>query len=121
VGSEHTQSASSTYSVADAAVAPITETVGTNKSTYKAGETVSISARVLQSGVAVAGAKVSFTITKANGGTTTLLGTTDATGYARASFATARGQGAVGTYQLVADATSGSQTARATSTFSVYK
>jgi len=121
VGSEHTQSASSTYSVAAVAVAPITETVGTDKSTYKAGQTVSATARVLQNGVAVAGAKVSFTVIRANGSTTVLTGTTDANGYARVSFSTTRGQGAVGTYQLIADATSGSLTAKATSTFSVYK
>jgi len=121
VGSEHTQSASSTYSVAAVAVAPITETVGTDKSSYKAGEVVSMTARVLQNGVAVAGATVRFTITRSSGSSVVLSATTDSNGYARASYKTAKGQGAVGTYQLVADATSGSLTAKATGSFSVYK
>jgi hypothetical protein len=120
-GSEHTQSASTTYSVAAAVVAPITETVGTDKATYKAGEAVAASARVMQNGVAVAGAQVSFTITKPSGSNVVLRAVSDANGYARVSYATAKGQGAVGTYQLSAAASSGGQTARATASFSVYK
>jgi hypothetical protein len=121
VGSAHTQSASSTYSVAAVAVAPITETVGTDKSSYKAGETVSMTARVLQNGAAVAGATVKFTVAKTSGGSVVLSATTDSSGYARTSYKTAKGQGAVGTYQLIADATSGSLTAKATGSFSVSK
>ncbi|GAB3347523.1 NEW3 domain-containing protein [Lysobacter tyrosinilyticus] len=126
-GSVHTQSASATYAVAAPApvpppvVAPITETVSTDKATYRTGEVVSISARVLQNSAAVAGATVSFKVTKVNGGSVVLSGTTDSSGYARVSYKTARGQGGAGSYQLVADATSGSQTAKATSTFSVSK
>ena len=51
VGSGHTANASSTYAVA---AAQLTETVTTSKTTYKAGETVSWTARVLKNGVPVA-------------------------------------------------------------------
>ncbi|QSX78684.1 NEW3 domain-containing protein [Agrilutibacter solisilvae] len=121
-GSVHTQNASSTYQVAAAqtpAPAPITETVSTSKSVYLPGEVASITARVLANGVAVSGAQVSFTIVKPNGGSSVLTATTDASGYARASFATSKGKASLGTHQVTAKATSGTQTANATTSFSV--
>jgi hypothetical protein len=120
VGSTHTANASGTYSVA-AAVA-LTETVSTSKSTYKAGETVYITARVLKNGVAVSGASVKFDALKPNGvNHVWLSGTSDSNGYVRVSFVSGTGPSSIGTYKLTANATSGSLTAKATSTFSVYK
>ncbi|MFC5579228.1 choice-of-anchor Q domain-containing protein [Lysobacter niabensis] len=122
VGSAHTQSASSSYSVAAPVVPVLTETVSTSKSTYKAGETVSITARVMKNGVPVSGAAVAFSALKPNRvNTVDLKATTDSNGYARVSFVSGRGSSSIGTYQLTATATSGSLTTKATSTFSVYK
>jgi hypothetical protein len=117
VGSVHTANAASTYAVA--APVALTETVSTDKSTYRSGETVSITARVLQAGTAVSGAAVSFTATKPNGSKVLLSGTTDSNGYATVSFKTGKGTGNVGYYQVTAVATSGSLTTQATSTFAV--
>jgi len=119
VGSIHTTSASSTYTVA---AASLTETLSTSKSSYKAGETVTITARVTKGGVAVSGASVSFDALKPNGVNHVWLnGTTDSNGYARVSFVSGTGPSSIGTYQLTATATSGSLTTKATGTFSVYK
>jgi uncharacterized protein YfaS (alpha-2-macroglobulin family) len=117
VGSVHTANAASTYAVA--APVALTETVSTDKITYRSGETVSITARVLQAGTAVSGAAVSFTATKPNGSKVLLSGTTDSNGYATVSFKTGKGTGNVGYYQVTAVATSGSLTTQATSTFAV--
>jgi hypothetical protein len=120
VGAEHTQNASATYSVA-AAVANLTESLGTNKTSYLAGEAVAMAARVLNNGVPVAGAYVTFTVTKPSGGTTALRGTTDANGYAHVSYATGKGKNVVGNYQVTADASSNGLTAKASTSFSVYR
>jgi len=119
VGSAHTANASSTYAVAPPV---LTETVATSKSSYKAGEVVSMTARVLKNNVAVAGATVSFNALKPNGiNTIKLSGTTDANGYAKVSFTSGTGKSSIGTYKLTATATSGSLTTQATSSFTVAK
>lgn len=121
-GSVHTGNASATYSVAAPAAIGLTETVSTSKASYKAGEVVSITARVLKNGVAVSGAKVAFDALKPNGVNHVILSaTTDANGYARVSFTSGVGPSSIGTYKLSAVATSGSLTKTATTTFSVYK
>ncbi|GAB3384661.1 NEW3 domain-containing protein [Lysobacter fragariae] len=120
VGTIHTGSASATYAVAAPVV--LTETVSTSKATYKAGETVSITARVLKGGVAVSGASVSFDALKPNNINHVILSaTTDANGYARVSFVSGKGPSSIGTYKLTTTATSGSLTTKTNSTFSVYK
>jgi len=118
-GSIHTKNASSTYQVA----APVmTETVSTSKTTYRAGETVTMTARVLLNGVPVSGAAVNFTALKPNKVNKVILNaTTDANGYAKASFVAGSGASSIGTYSLTATATSGSMTKTATTTFSVTK
>jgi hypothetical protein len=122
VGSVHTGNASTTYVVSAPVITALTETVGTDKSTYIAGQKVYMSARVLKGGVAVAGASVSFVALKPNGvNKVTLSGTTDSNGYARATLSTGKSAGSIGTYQLTASTTSGSQTATAKTTFSVSK
>ena len=120
-GATHTGNASATYSVAAAAVG-LTETVSTSKASYKAGEVVSITARVLKNGVAVKGASVAFDALKPNGVNHVILSaTTDASGYAKVSFTSGVGSSSIGTYKLSAVATSGSLTKTATTTFSVNK
>ena len=118
-GSVHTASASATYSVA----APtLMEALSTSKSSYKAGETVTITARVTKGGIAVSGASVDFTALKPNKiNTIELRGTTDSNGYARVSFVSGTGSSSIGTYVLTSTATSGSLTAQGQMTFSVYK
>ncbi|QNP40690.1 choice-of-anchor Q domain-containing protein [Lysobacter solisilvae (ex Woo and Kim 2020)] len=117
-GSVHTASASTTYSAA-AAPATLSETLSTSKSSYKAGETVYMTARVAKNGAVLSGASVTFTVTRPNRSQLVLTGTTDGNGDARVSFKSTRN--AIGTYQLGAVATSGSLTTQATATFSVYK
>ncbi|WP_460823375.1 NEW3 domain-containing protein [Lysobacter olei] len=120
VGSTHTANASSTYSVA--AAVGMTETLTTSKSSYKAGEVVSITARVMKGSVAVSGAKVSFVALKPNKvNTIELSGTTNSSGYVTVSFKSGTGSSSIGTYQVTSTATNGSDTAKSTTSFSVYK
>jgi hypothetical protein len=68
--------------------------------------------------VAVSGASVKFTVTMP-GGTSTVLGATSGSdGYARGTYKLGKGKGAIGSYKLRADATSGSSTASANTGFS---
>lgn len=121
-GTIHTANASAIYAVGAAAATGLTETVSTSKASYKAGEVVSITARVLKNGVAVSGANVAFDALKPNGVNHVILSaTTDANGYARVSFTSGTGPSSIGTYKLSAVATSGSLKSTATTTFSVYK
>jgi len=97
-----------------------TETVGTDKTAYIGGQTVYMSARVLNNGVAVKGAAVKFSATKPDGYTVIVYkAITDASGYARSSFVSGTGGSSIGTYKLKAVATSGSYTATANSSFTV--
>jgi len=119
VGSIHTAAQSEPYVVLASGLA---ETVSTSKSTYMAGETVYITARVMKNGSPVSGASVAFDALKPNGVNHVVLsGTSDSNGYARVSFVSGTGPSSIGTYQLTATATSGSLTTKATGTFSVYK
>jgi hypothetical protein len=119
VGSMHTANASGTYSVATTSNSTaITETVGTDKTSYLRGQTVYMSARVLRSGVAVSGASVKFTVTLPGGTSTVLSATSGSDGYARGTYKLGKGKGAIGSYKLRADATSGSSTASANTGFS---
>jgi len=116
-GTVHTASASIAYSVA-AASGVLSETVGTDKASYLRGQTVYMSARVLNSGVAVSGASVRFNIGQPGGAVTTVTATTGSDGYARSTYKIGKGKAAVGTYQLRADAASGSKTATSSTSFS---
>lgn len=116
-GSVHTANASATYSVA--AQNTLTETVGTNKTSYLRAETVAMSALVKNNGVPVSGASVKFTVTLPGGTTTVLNAITGSDGYARGSYKLGKGKTAIGSYQLRADATSGSSTATSSTSFSV--
>lgn len=103
--SMHTTTASAMYSVGAALPAPTTS-VATDKTGYVRGETVYMSARVLDGGVPVAGAAVRFTV-RTPTGTAALAGTTGTDGYARAALKLGKGKSAVGSYALRAEAGGG--------------
>ena len=115
----HTGNASTSYVVAAPVITALTETVGTDKTTYIGGQKVYMSARVMKGSVPVAGVTVSFVTLKPNGTKNTQTGTSDSNGYARASYLTSKSSSMRGTYQLTANAASGSQTATAKTSFSV--
>ena len=111
---------SATCSITNTDAPSFTATVGTSKAVYTRGETVTMSARVLNNGVAVSGARVVFDALKPNGiNHVWLSGTTDSDGVARASFVSGTGPSSIGTYQLTATATSGSLTTKAYTSFAV--
>jgi hypothetical protein len=97
----------------------LTESVGTDQSTYVRGATVYMSARVLSGGVPLAGAGVRFTVTASNGGTTLRSATSGSDGYARSTMKLGKGKTAIGRYDLRADAGNGNASATASTTFSV--
>ena len=119
VGSVHTANASATYSVATASSGTLTGTVGTDKTSYVRGQTVYMSALVRNNGVAVSGASVSFNVTTSNGSVIVLNATSGSDGYARSTYKVGKGKGAIGNYTLRADASSGGNTATASSNFNV--
>jgi hypothetical protein len=116
VGSAHTANASTTYAVA-ATSSALTETVGTDKASYLRGQTVYMSARVLNGGAAVNGASVKFTVTLPGGTSAMLSATSGSDGYARSSYKIGKGKAAAGNYALRADASSGGGTATASTGF----
>jgi hypothetical protein len=118
VGSAHTANASSTYTVT-APAATLTGSVGTDKSSYVRSESVAMSALVKNNGVPVAGANVKFTVTTPGGGSVVINAVSGSDGYARGTYKTGKTKGAVGSYALRADATSGGSTASASTSFSV--
>jgi hypothetical protein len=123
LGAIHTGSASKGYVVGSTSTTTgLTETVYVGKSTYIAGETVTLAAKVLKGGVPVQGANVTFTALKPNKINKVILkATTDSTGFARAKFVSGTGSSSIGIYQLTALATYGSLTKSSSTTFSVTK
>ncbi|MFD0737898.1 choice-of-anchor Q domain-containing protein [Lysobacter koreensis] len=126
IGGAHTGNASATYTVKDVNSEPVpptglTETIGTDKTAYIAGQTVYMSARVLNNGQPVSGATVKFTVTKPSGTKVNMTVTTGADGFARKSYVTGTGPSSIGNYALAALATSAGKTVTANSTFSVSK
>jgi hypothetical protein len=113
-----TASASIVYTVA-APLAPLAETVGTDKAVYAKGDTVRLTARVSANGVAVQGAAVSFRVTKANGNVVTLSATSDASGAAVASTKLNARKDPAGSYAVTATASSQGRTASASAGFTV--
>lgn len=99
-------------------VQALTTTVSTSKSTYYAGEVVSISSTVRNSnGQAVANADVRVTVTQPNGATLTGTGKTSSTGAITFTLSTSSSSQR-GTYQVKSDATLTGYTAgSATSSF----
>ncbi len=97
----------------------LSESVGTDKTSYLRAETVYMSARVLAGGQPLAGASVRFAVTLPNGSSAQSNATTGSDGYARSTYKLGKGKGAIGSYTLRADASSGSASATASSGFSV--
>ncbi|QNP41493.1 galactose oxidase-like domain-containing protein [Lysobacter solisilvae (ex Woo and Kim 2020)] len=113
-------SATCTITNNDVAAAPLSTTAEPGKPVYTAGETVTLSARVLQNGAPIAGAQVNFNALKPNGVNRVILNAvTNASGIATASFVSGTGSSSIGTYQLTVTATSGSLTAQAFASFDV--
>lgn len=106
-------SASATYQVEGLALS-----VATSKPSYSAGQTATLTATVRSGTSAVAGAAVTFAIAQPNGVLATLRATSGSNGLASASYRIAR-KNAAGTYQVQATAAGLSQSASATTTFSV--
>ena len=95
-------------------------TTGTSKATYVAGETVTMTARVLNAGVPVSGASVNFDALKPNGvNRVRITATTNSNGDASASFVSGSGPSSIGTYQLTTTATRSGATATAYASFVV--
>lgn len=121
VGSTHTENAYKAYTVTEdpgTGGGALTETVGTDKSSYSPGQTVYMSALVKRDGVAVQGASVSFTVVLPNGGSSVLNATSANDGHARASYRIGKGN-STGTYSVRAVASSGGGSATASTTFTV--
>ena len=119
VGAVHTANASTIYTVAAPVAGTLEGSVGTDRASYLRGQTVYMSARVVKSGVPVAGANVDF-ITTLPGGTTVLLNaTTGADGYARATYKLGKSKAAVGAYALNANAVFSGSSVSAGTGFSV--
>ena len=118
VGSAHTSSAATTYTVAAASFA-LSNSVGTDKVSYLRGETVNASARVMSNGVPVAGAEVRFTLAKPDGSNAGFTVSSGSDGYARMTFKPGKSKSAIGNYTLKADASRNGASASATSAFSV--
>lgn len=119
VGAAHTANASTIYTVAAPVAGTLEGSVGTDRASYLRGQTVYMSARVVKSGVPVAGANVDF-ITTLPGGTTVLLNaTTGADGYARATYKLGKSKAAVGAYALNANAVFSGSSVSAGTGFSV--
>ncbi len=133
VGSSHTASGSSTYTVTAPVVAPpvvvppvvapseMSGTIATGSSTYRAGTKVRMIASVLKNGKAIQGASVRFTLTKPNGIKIAQTFTTDSYGQARWDFVTGTGSSSIGKYQASYTATSGSANTTAATNFTVIK
>jgi len=93
--------------------------VATDRSSYRRGEVVHISARVVEDGDPVAGVNVSFRVTRPDGGVTVLGAVSDTNGYARVDFRLLKTKSAIGSYALKAVATLGSASATANAGFVV--
>jgi hypothetical protein len=96
----------------------LTSSVTTDKTAYKTGETVRVSAVISADGKPKASTPVSFIMTTSAGKTTTASGTTDSTGKAVVSFKIGK-RDPLGTYKISAQSGSGSSGTVATTQFTV--
>ncbi len=95
---------------------------GSTQPSYLPGELVTLTARVVNMGVPVGGARVSFDALKPNGiNHVRLAATTGSDGNASASFVSGTGSSSIGTYQLTTSITSGTHAATVHATFAVQK
>jgi hypothetical protein len=117
VGATHTASASANYAVASTTTS-LSDAVATDKTTYRRGETVYMSAKVTANGAPVAGANVVFALALPGGGSSSFAATSGSDGFARSTYKLGSGKSAVGSYGLRADASSGNASASSSSAFS---
>ncbi|QNP41494.1 galactose oxidase-like domain-containing protein [Lysobacter solisilvae (ex Woo and Kim 2020)] len=112
--------ASATCTITNNDIPGFVATTATSKPSYLPGEQVTLTARLLNLGAPVAGARVDFDALKPNGiNHVRLTATTDANGNASASFVSGTGPSSIGTYQLTTTVTSGTRSAQATASFTV--
>ncbi|WP_460712087.1 galactose oxidase-like domain-containing protein [Lysobacter terrae] len=115
-----TAGGTATCTITNNDIAGFMVTTSATKPGYLPGETVTLTARVLNMGVPVSGARVNFDALKPNGiNHVRLTATTDSSGNASASFVSGTGSSSIGAYQLTTTATSGTRSAQAFATFSV--
>lgn len=112
----YSASASSNYSVVSLQVLSIS--VGTDKLSYSAGNTVSMTANVMLGGVAASGLNVTFSISDPNGKIITGSATTGSNGNAIYKYKLSR-KPAKGIYNVKANVSSGTQSASGTASFTV--
>jgi uncharacterized protein YfaS (alpha-2-macroglobulin family) len=91
----------------------------TDKSTYAAGDTVTISDTATLGGKPVANASVSITITKPNGSKVVQSGMTNGSGTVTTKLKLNRQKDPAGIYQAVATVTNNGATAQANKSFTV--
>lgn len=120
-GSVHTAQAGSIYAVVTdaASVAPISTTLGTDRTSYSAGQTVYLSAKVSSDLVPVPGAAVRFTVDPPNAAPYVIDAISDAEGFARARYRTSKSKRTLGDYGARADVRHGDASASAVATFVV--
>jgi hypothetical protein len=116
IGAVHTASASASYAVATASTS-LSDAVATDKASYRRGETVYMSAKVMAGGTPVAGANVAFTLALPGGGSNSFSATSGSDGFARSTYKLGSGKTAAGSYGLRADTTSGGASASSVTTF----
>jgi uncharacterized protein YfaS (alpha-2-macroglobulin family) len=92
--------------------------VQTDRPSYRANQTVTITTAVSANGVPVAGASVSVTIARPNGSTTSLSATTDSTGGAIVKYRLKR-QDPTGRYQATSTATGSGSAGKGATSFAV--
>lgn len=109
-------STSVTYSVV---VQTLSTAVATDKTAYKKGDTVTITASASSGGKPIANAGVKFVVTKPNGSTVNQSATTGSNGQAVYRLRLSKQKDPAGTYQVRVDVTSGTQTASAFTNFGV--
>ncbi len=118
----HTASGSAIYAVKVAApdqATPLTQTVATDKSVYRIGQTAYFSTRVMKNGLPVNGAPVYFTLFTPSGGSIVTSGKTGSDGYARSKWTIPRRSSAKGSYRLYVSSSTSTEGASASTNFTV--
>ncbi|MBB1061460.1 NEW3 domain-containing protein, partial [Marilutibacter spongiae] len=124
VGGIHTANASASYAVQAPQPPPageLEQSLSTDKGTYRRGDTVRMTSRVLLDGQAAGGANVSFVVTNPYGASETYTATANANGQATASGTLSRWWwwAPSGTYTVRATASRGSVSTTDETTFQV--
>ncbi|MFC3530807.1 NEW3 domain-containing protein [Vogesella facilis] len=116
--SQYSASGTASYSV-QAQVGTLAVKVATDKASYSLGATVTSTATLSNASGAVANTPVTLLFTKPNGSTVSQTVTSDSKGVASYKLRLGKQKDALGSYQVRASASSGGQSASATTTFAV--